>query len=338
MATARKLPSGNYRCQIFSHYTYVDGKKKKVYESFTAPTKREAEAAAAIWSCERKERGQDISVAEAVERYIVAKKAVLSPSTIRGYRSYQRTGFDRIGAVRLRQLDTETVQIWISSLSDTRGPKTTRNIYMLLTAAVGMFAPEKTFSVSLPPRKKLTYNLPSESDVQALLDHTRGTELWIALMLAYNYGLRRGEICALTSEDLNGNILTISRDVVLDENNLWITKDIPKTEESYRSLMLAEPLTGILQAIDGKFITCNPDALLNRFRRALKAAKVKPFNFHLLRHCYASRAAVLGVPDVYTAKMGGWKPGSPVLKEVYQNALDEELRRQMERMNAAAIS
>lgn len=338
MATARKLPSGNYRCQIFSHYTYVNGKKKRVYESFTAPTKREAEAAAALWSCERSERGQDITVAEAVERYIVAKTSVLSPATIRGYRSYQRTGFDRIAGVRLRQLDNETVQIWISSVSTSCGAKTTRNIYMLLTASVRMFSPGKTFSVSLPPRKKLTYNLPSESTMKTLLDHTKGTELWIALMLAYNYGLRRGEICALTSEDLHGDTLTISRDVVLDENNLWVTKDIPKTEESYRSLMIAEPLLGVLQAKDGKFITCNPDALLNRFRRALKAAKVDPFNFHLLRHCYASRAAVLGVPDVYVAKMGGWKPGSPVLKSVYQNALDEELRKQMERMNAAALS
>ena len=37
MATARKLPSGSYRCQI---YDYTDEKGKRHYKSFTAKTKR----------------------------------------------------------------------------------------------------------------------------------------------------------------------------------------------------------------------------------------------------------------------------------------------------------
>lgn len=39
MATAKKLPSGAYRCLIFDRME--DGKRK--YKSFTAPTKKEAE-------------------------------------------------------------------------------------------------------------------------------------------------------------------------------------------------------------------------------------------------------------------------------------------------------
>ena len=89
MATARKLPSGSYRCRVFSHYVMRDGKKRPVYESFTAPTKREAEAAAAAWAVERKARGQSMTVSDAVERYITAKTAVLSPASIRGYRTAQ---------------------------------------------------------------------------------------------------------------------------------------------------------------------------------------------------------------------------------------------------------
>lgn len=336
MPNARKLPSGNYRCRIFSHYIYQDGKKKPVYESFTAPSKREAEAAAAIWSMERKDRGQDITVADAVDRYITAKTAVLSPATIRGYRSIQKTALDGIGHIRLRQLDTEAMQIWISSLSATRGSKTTRNIYMLVVSAVSMFAPAASFHVSLPAKKKTQYTLPSDADMQKLLGHVKGKELWIALMLAYYYGLRRGEICALTSDDLDDDgMLTISKDVVLDEHGKWIVKDMPKTSDSFRTLKISEPLLSVLQEKTGKYITCHPNALIDRFRRAKKTCRISDFNFHSLRHCYASRAALLGVPDIYTAKLGGWKPGSTVLKEVYQNVLDAELQRQMEKMNAA---
>lgn len=335
MPNARKLPSGNYRCKVFSHYEYVNGQKKRIYESFTAPTEAEAEKAAHDWKAERKARGQDITVGEAIERYITAKSAVLSPATIRGYRSYQRTAFDRIGSERLRQLNSETIQIWISLISSTHSPKTTRNIYMLLSAAVTMFLPSASFCVALPARQKKQYNLPADDDIQILLNHVKGTDLWIALMLAYYYGLRRGEICCLTNKDLNGDILTISRDIVKDEHEMWIEKAMPKTSESIRSLKLSEPLLSVLKEKKGKLVDCNPDALLNRFRRALKATKIPPFNFHLLRHCYASRAAVLGVPDVYIAKMGGWKPGSPVLKQVYQNAIDKEMQKQMDVMNSA---
>lgn len=333
MPNARKLPSGNYNCLVFSHYDYSTGKKKKIYESFTAPTAAEAEMMAAEWKASRKNRGTDITVAEAIERYITAKTAVLSPSTIRGYRSYQRTAFDRIGGVKLRQLDAETVQIWISSVSATHSPKTTRNIYGLLSSALSMFMPGTAFSVALPAKRKQQYNLPPDEDIQKLLNHAAGSELWIALCLAYYYGLRRGEICALTDADLDGDVLTISKDVVMDENKQWITKNIPKTADSFRSLRLSGAVLDALKDKHGYFITCNPDALLSRFKRALKAAEIKPFNFHILRHCYASRAAVMGVPDIYVAKMGGWKPGSPILKQVYQNALDAELLKQMDRMN-----
>ena len=68
MPTAKKLPSGSWRCQVFSHYEYVkqnDGtiKKKRVYESFTCDDpskqgKKKAEAMAAEFSMnkERMER------------------------------------------------------------------------------------------------------------------------------------------------------------------------------------------------------------------------------------------------------------------------------------------
>ena len=46
MATAKKLPSGNWRVQVF---VGVDENKKRIYKSFTAPTKKQAEYAALPW-------------------------------------------------------------------------------------------------------------------------------------------------------------------------------------------------------------------------------------------------------------------------------------------------
>ena len=67
MATAKKLPSGSWRVQVYSHSK--DG--KKIRESFTAPTKAEAEMKAAKFSVNRKRRAKhDLTVGEALDGYI----------------------------------------------------------------------------------------------------------------------------------------------------------------------------------------------------------------------------------------------------------------------------
>lgn len=70
MATARKLPSGSYRVKVFKGYKYINGQKKREYESFTAPTKAEAEALASAWKLDRKQRPEDVSVHDAIRKYI----------------------------------------------------------------------------------------------------------------------------------------------------------------------------------------------------------------------------------------------------------------------------
>ena len=44
MAKAKKLPSGSWRCRVYSQ---TNSQGIKQYESFTAPTKRQAEMMAA---------------------------------------------------------------------------------------------------------------------------------------------------------------------------------------------------------------------------------------------------------------------------------------------------
>ena len=63
MATAKKLPSGSWRCQVFAGYEIRDGKKKAVYKSFTVKDpsrhgKKECERLAAEWAIGRR-AGQD---------------------------------------------------------------------------------------------------------------------------------------------------------------------------------------------------------------------------------------------------------------------------------------
>ena len=332
MPTAKKLPSGSYRCQVFAGYVIKDGKKKRVYESFTASTKRKAELLAAQWSEARSKRPENMTVREAIELYIKARTNVLSPSTIRSY-SACLNRFDELGDKKIRTLTSPDVQMWISNMAAQLSPKSVKNTYGLLTSALKFAYPDMKLRCKLPSTRKPDYYLPPEEDFLKVLHEVEGTTLWIAMMLARYYSLRRSEICALHSDDLNGDVLTIRRAMVMDKDHQWIIKDSPKTYSSYRSLVIAEPLLSALRGINGRIMDCTPNALFNRFRRAVNAADVEPFNFHALRHMFATGAALEGIPDIYTAQMGGWRPGSGVLKSIYQNVRNSDYIKQMDILN-----
>ena len=86
MATARKLPSGNWRCQI---YDYTDEKGKRHYKSFTAKTKKEAEYLATTYKIDNNSNDKNelnISLKNAMYKYCDMKSNVLSPTTLAEYK------------------------------------------------------------------------------------------------------------------------------------------------------------------------------------------------------------------------------------------------------------
>ena len=131
MATAKKMPSGNYRVRIYDKAT---GKQK----SFTAETKKEAEYLANEWLTGRQKVviKHDITVGEAVRTYIDSKNNVLSASTIRGYEIVYRNGLNGIRDINIDDLTTMQLQYWINSNAKKYSPKTLRNQFGLVTAAL----------------------------------------------------------------------------------------------------------------------------------------------------------------------------------------------------------
>jgi integrase len=337
MATARKLPSGSWRCQVFSHYETItdkDGreKKKRVYESFTASTKKEAERQAAVWAADQEAaRPENITIYEAVSRYIAVKETVLSPSTIAGYRRMQKNCLGEIASYNLRKLNSTIVQTWISSLSSYLSPKSVRNAYALLSATFDMFAPDIRLKITLPARKKPELYTPSDDDIQKLLDHIKGTELEIAVLLAAFGPMRRGEICALKDIDISGRIVTVNKSLVLGSDKTWHLKQ-PKTYSGYRQIEYPQFVIDRIADINGRIVKGTPDQISNRFRRAVHFSGLPHFRFHDLRHYAASIMHAIGVPDQYIMARGGWKSDS-VMKAVYRNVIDLEAARQNDKIN-----
>lgn len=324
MATARKLPSGSWRCQV---YTGRDQNGKQIRVSFTAPTKREAELQAAQFAADNtgnKPIDRNLTVKEAIERYITAKTQVLSPSTIRAYRSYQRTHYEGIGAKSVFKLSTEDMQLFVSGLTGKVSAKTAANVYGLLSSSIALFRPDTIFRVTLPKRKKERHESPSD-DLVAELFKRADPELKKCIALAAFGSLRRGEVCALRYQDIKGNTIFVHADMVMDENGNWVYKDIPKTSESNRQIIIPDELIDMIGdgPDDDYVISINPGRVSDRFIK-LKKRIGYDVRFHDLRHYFASIGAVIGIPDTYLSMFGGWRPDSPVMKNVYQNVISDE--------------
>lgn len=358
MATAKKLPSGSWRCRVFSHYETKDGRKKAVYESFTVkdPSKRgkkECERMAAEWSSSHRDRQADeMTVQDVVERYISLKENVLSPATINGYQQILDCNMDEIRLYEVGQLTPPIVQSWINGLSVRCSAKYVRNANGLLTSAL-KFSCCAVFHVTLPPLQDFQPHVPCDEEVRKLIAYITDTtredsrrdmrprfELKAAVMLAAFGSLRLGEICALRVEDFNreDSTVRICKDVVKDKDGSWVTKPTPKTSTSNRIVELPRFVTDSI--LDSEFVSRGtiikgtPDQISNRFRRAVRFSGAEfHFRFHDLRHYYVSISHALGIPDAYIMEMGGWRTDR-TMKRVYRSTLADRSRIEREKLTA----
>lgn len=315
MATAKKLPSGSYRVQVFSH---KDENGKRHYESFTAPTKREAEQRAAEYIAHKDRLSRsDLTVSEALRGYIALKEKVLSPSTIKGYFAILHN-YEPINDTRISRLDNKTVQGFINNLSAASSPKYVRNIYTLFSSAVAMYSPNTRFNVTLPQKAQRITKAPSEAQIKMLYDKASG-KLKKAIFLGM-LGLRRGEICALLYSDIDGNLLHINKDMVKSVNG-WVIKETPKTSESERIILLPDNFRDIIGNGEGRIVACCPNHLTVAFHE-LGLKNGVDIRFHDLRHYFVSMAHAMGIPDRFIMAMGGFKSDF-VMKSVYRNTMDD---------------
>lgn len=343
MPTAKKLPSGSWRCQVFSHYEYVkqaDGtiKKKRIYESFTSddPTKagkREAEAMAAEFSLnkERMERS-DYTFKEALERYIDSKRNVLSPTSIRGYETMLRNVYTQILDIKTKKINQDIIQNWVNEYSVGHSPKTVSNAHGLLASVLAVYEPSlriRTKLPSIPPRNLYT---PSDNDIKMLLKHIEGTEMEKAVLLAAFGTLRRGEICALTDADISGNSIIINKSMVRSDSGGFIIKS-PKTKSSYRVVEYPDFVIKRFEGITGRLVNMHPEDISKKFGDILKDAGLPHFRFHDLRHYSASIMHAVGIPDQYIMERGGWK-SDKILKQVYRNVISDEQKKFTEQINS----
>lgn len=327
MATAKKLPSGSWRVRV---YVGKDNSGKNIYKSFTAGTKKEAEYQAAEFVLHKNIKATSplsMTLGEAMSAYCELKAAVLSPSTMRGYKSIISSHLKNLQPVQLDKLTRDMIQKEINEECRGRSAKTIRNIHGFLSAVLQEFYPEFLLNTALPKKEKKEIYIPSTEEVNRLLLEAREKdhELYIAILLAALLGLRRGEICALTWNDFDWDKkkVRISKSMCLNERKEYVLKS-PKTYSGYREIPVPDAVISALRGYqneDVHILTINPNTLTMRFHRFLDRLNIPHFTFHNLRHYNASIMLALGIPDKYAMEFMGHATNN-MLKTVYQHTMD----------------
>jgi len=340
MAKARKLKSGNWNVQV---YDYTDAEGKRHCQSFTAETKAEAELMAAQFNkakklAGKKRRKADMTVGDAIDRYIELSECALSPTTVARYRKIRLYAFPGLMKEKIARLSDEDMQEAINAetqrISEKTGKqvsiKTVVNEWGLVASAAKRIC-GISYDIRLPKRQRgIKTELPDPALLARIL---KGTDSELPCLLAMWLSFSMSEVRGLKCSDLQGDILTINR-VKVDVDGYPEIKNNAKVDTRKRShrlppyllnmIISSEPYQEYLRTGEDDFLfQDSEDAIRKRLQRLCEANGIKGMTFHKLRHINASVMLMLNIPDKYAMERGGWKTPH-VMHEVYQHTFSAE--------------
>ena len=250
-----------------------------------------------------------------------AQKNILSPSTYAGYQKLKKYISEEFKSKNIHNIDQIDIQKEINRFSVGHSPKYVRNFHSFISAVLSMFRPSLHISTALPQKKKYIHTLPTTEGVKMILEASKGSPYHIAFQLAV-LGMRRSEICAATINDLHGNILTINKARVYDEDNNLIVRDNTKTVESTREIYLPDELVAEIEQA-GSIYDYTPQTLTRALHKYQDKLGLERFRLHDFRGYYVSYSHSLGIPDEYIIKSGGWRSDF-CMKNTYRDVLQEK--------------
>lgn len=299
--TARKLPSGAWNIQVM-----VDGKRK----SITAGTEKECLALALQYKAGLKDAEDParMNLGDCIDKYIESR-TLLSPSTIRGYKSVRNHRFQRYMQTPIRRIDKAFAQRMVNEEAKEVSVKTLRNSWGLVTSSLAEEGIH--LDIVLPAKERTERPYLDFEQIGIFLHAIDGKDFSVAAMLAL-MGLRRSEIFAVTWKDvdLKHRTITVSGAYVASEDG-FVYKKSNKTASSSRVVPILIPqLYDELCAVEnkeGKLVNTFPDTLRKQIQRTCKREGLGDnIGCHSLRHSFASICYHLKVSEHTCARWGGW--------------------------------
>lgn len=317
-----KLPSGSYRVQVCRQGIRCSLTFK------TMPKKHEIEKALME---KLQEKQSKLPEKDAMNTYAdnfikLKREQNLSPTTIRGYVSIQNNTPQWFKDIHLDQITDTDLQKLCDEYFIKHSAKSTRNLISFWKNIVKQEIPQFSPNIKLPPRKTTVPEYkPTLKDIKRILAYLEGNERYYIVVRLLVNGLRRGEACAITNKDLSkDNLLTISKDMIVDENNKQVIKNVPKTDVSYRSILIPSDLADLIRQCDGYVFKGNMHTINEYMHTVQDQLGIPRFRLHILRHFAAALMLKNKFNTIQIEDYMGWEHGSQTMEKVYAYDLEPE--------------
>lgn len=253
---------------------------------------------------------------QCVTAYIDAKRGVLSPSTIREYKSMSRNRFTAQMKKPVREITNW--QSIVSAEAKSVKPKTLKNAWMMVAAALkfGGYDVPKVTLPQVPPNERQWLD---PEQIKVFVADVANEPFAIPALLAL-HGLRRSEIMAVnwSDIDLTTKTIRVSGAVVIGEDQRPQQKATNKNRSSTRTIPIMIPeLLAALEAVEdksGPVVHCNPNTIYHQINRVCARNGLPQVGTHGLRHSFASLGYHLGVPELEMMQLGGWADNQTMIR------------------------
>lgn len=203
------------------------------------------------------------------------------------------------------------------------------------------------------PKPIRVLSMPEQKSLEAVL-FSEGDGTCLGILLSLYAGLRIGEVCALQWKDfhwqegtvsVSKTVLRIQDTAVGAAAKTRVLIEKPKTPCSNRVIPLPGFLIQVLSAhqqpdsvylITGTTHCIEPRTYLNRYKRILRKAQIPAYNYHCLRHTFATRCVENGVDIKSLSEIMGHSSVTITMQR-YVHPSMELKREQINKLSAVSI-
>lgn len=216
--------------------------------------------------------------------------------------------------ISVKEIDVQ--QFVFNKLQEGLSQKTIKDILIVLKMILKFGVKNKLlaydqFNVQFPTERKNTkIEVLSRGNQRKIMNYIQGhfTFKNLGIYICLSTGIRIGEICALTWEEINTETgiisirKTIQRIYIVEGNNRHteLVLDTPKTKNSIREIPMSKDLLKILKPIkkvvnESFYVLTNeakptePRTYRNYYKKLMKELDIPELKFHGLRHSFATR-------------------------------------------------